>query len=315
MKHPNVQFRKLVKEIRDPKKKKKLYQPREIRKINWEKYTLSKINEYKTSLDFIRNSVNELDFIDAGNGGRPSTNLRYLVKAILVCELFGCPERQAQGLLEIIGPYLGIHDSVDDRVIGKAYDNPKVAMLLRKIFEKYKDSDGILGGDGTGLERSRKENYESTKKKKAGQYMTSVVDSREIVQAFDISGTQECQIMFSLIKNIKGKSLALDAGFNCRDLVKKISRQGMKPIIFPKKNNNLNGDPFWQKMYYDFYNDVVGWLIEYHQRSHTESFYSSFKRTFGIVTKLKLNAKFVQICARIILHNHKRLSYFNLVGK
>ena len=144
--------------------------------------------------------------------------------------------------------------------------------------------------------------------------MTSIVDSIEIVQAFDISGTQECQIMFSLIENVKGKSLTLDAGFNCRDLVKEISQRGMKPIIFPKKSNNLNGDPFWQKMYYSFYNDVVSWLVEYHQRSHTESFHSSFKRVFGIVTKLKLNAKFVQVCARIILHNHKRLSYFNLVG-
>lgn len=314
-KHPNVKFRKLVVKVRNLKKKKEIYPPQKMRKIHWQEYTISKINEFKNELDFIRESVNEIDFVEEKNAGRPSTNLRYLVKAVLVCELFGCPERQAQGLLEIIGRYVGIGDILDDRVIGKAYDNPKVAILLQKIFEKYKNSDGILGGDGTGLERSRKDNYESTKKKKAGQYMTSIVDSREIVQAFDISGTQECQIMFSLIKKVRGKILTLDAGFNCRDLVKEISRRGMKPIIFPKKSNNINGDIFWQKMYYSFYNDVVSWLIEYHQRSHTESFHSSFKRNFGIVTKLKLNAKFVQICARIILHNHKRLSYFNLVGK
>ncbi|MBU3923903.1 MAG: hypothetical protein KJ592_03225 [Nanoarchaeota archaeon] len=313
VKHPNVEFRKLVVKIRDPKKKKEIYPPQEIRKIHWKEYNISKINEFKNELDFIRESVNEIDFIEEENTGRPSTNLRYLVKAVLVCELFGVPERQAQGLLEIIGGYIGIHDSVDDRKIGRAYDNPKVAIILQKIFEKYKDSDGILGGDGTGLERSRKENYESTKKKNAGRYMTSIVDSREIVQAFDISGTQECQIMFSLIENVKGKSLTLDAGFNCRDLTWKIANKGMKPIIFPKKNNNINGDVFWQKMYYSFYNDVVSWLIEYHQRNHTESFHSSFKRVFGIVTKLKLNAKFVQVCARIVLHNHKRLSYFNLV--
>ena len=315
MKHPNVQFRKLVVKVRDLKKKKEIYQPREMRKIHWREYTFSKINEFKNELDFIRDSVNEIDFIDVGNVGRPSVNLRYLVKAVLVCELFGCPERQAQGLLEIIGKYLGIYGTLDDRVIGKAYDNPKVAILLQKIFEKYKNSDGVLCGDGTGLERSRKDNYESTKKKKAGQYMTSIVDSREIVQAFDISGKQECQIMHELIKFVDGDSLRLDAGFNDRKLVWEISRRGMKPIIFPKKNNNINGDVFWQKMYYDFYNDVVSWLIEYHQRSHTESFHSAFKRNFGIVTKLKLNAKFVQVCARIILHNYKRLSYFELVGK
>ncbi len=314
-KHPNVEFRKLVVKIRDTKKKKELYPPQEMRKIHWKEYTFSKINEFKNELDFIRESVNEIDFIEERNTGRPSTNLRYLVKAVLVCELFSCPERQAQGLLEIIGGYVGIHDVIDDRKIGRAYDNPKVAILLQKIFEKYKTCNGILGGDGTGLERSRKDNYESTKKKKAGQYMTSIVDSREVVQAFDISGTQECQIMFSLIENVKGNVLTLDAGFNCRKLTWAIANKGMKPLIFPKKSNKMNGDVFWQKMYYSFYNDIVGWLIEYHQRSHTESFHSSFKRVFGIVTKLKLNAKFVQICARIILHNHKRMSYFDLVGK
>ena len=313
-KHPNVEFRKLVVKVRDIKKKKEIYQSQEMRNIHWKEYTLSKINEFKTELDFIRESVNEIDFIEEQNIGRPSTNLRYLVKAVLVCELFGCPERQAQGLLEIIGAYVGIHNLVDDRKIGRAYDNPKVAIILQKIFDKYKNSDGILGGDGTGLERSRKDNYESTKKKKAGQYMTSIIDSREIVQAFDISGTQECQIMFSLIKKVRGRILTLDAGFNCRDLTWEIANKGMEPIIFPKKSNNMNGDVFWQKMYHEFYYDIVGWLIKYHQRSHTESFHSSFKRVFGILTKLKLNAKFVQVCARIILHNHKRISYFNLVG-
>jgi len=184
-------------------------------------------------------------------------------------------------------------------------------MILNQVFEESKNSDGKLSGDGTGLERSRKENYESTKKKKAGQYMTSIVDSREIVQAFDISGTQECRIMHELIKLVDGDSLRLDAGFNDRKLVWEISRRGMSPYIFPKCNNNINGDIYWQKMTLNFYYDLINWLIEYHQRSHTESFHSSFKRTFGIITKLRFSCKFTQICARIIIHNHRRLSYFN----
>ena len=114
-----------------------------------------------------------------------------------------------------------------------------------------------MNGDGTGLERSQKENYESTKKKKAEQYMTSIVDSQEIVQAFDISGIQECQITHELIKNVNGKSLTLDAGFNDRKLVSEISLLGMKPYIFPKKSNNINGNIYWQKMYLDFYYNTI----------------------------------------------------------
>jgi len=307
-KHPNQQFRKLVVEVRNKNFK---YPEQEHRKTYWQNYNLSKINDIKSVLVFIRKSVDSI-FIDEDfdKVGRPSINPKHLAKAILFCEAVGIPERQAQGWLEIMGSFMGISEKLDDRVIGKAYENPEVIKILKKVFEKTKSSNGILGGDGTGLERSRKDNYESTKKKKAGQYMTSIVDSREIVQAFDISGIQECQIMHELIKNVNGKILTLDAGFNDRKLTAEISRLGMKPYIFPKKSNNLNGDIYWQKMYLDFYYDTLNWLKIYHQRSHTESFHSSFKRTFGIITKLKFCSKFTQVCARIIIHNFRRINYF-----
>ena len=309
-KHPNVQFRKLVKDVRNLRKKKEIYEPQENRKIIWSKYTLSKINDLKEISVFIRESVNKIRIRKIRKTGRPGVNPKCLAKAILFCEALGLPERQAQGYLELLGPFLGIHEKLDDRVIGKAYSNPEVANILNQVFEENKSSDGVLGGDGTGLERSRKDNYESTKKKKAGQYMTSIVDSREIVQAFDISGIQECRIMHELIKKVKGKSLRLDAGFNDRNLTQEIFDLGMTPYIFPKCNNNINGSFAWREMYLKFYHETLDWLIEYHQRSHTESFHSSFKRTFGIVTKLNFSAKFVQICARIIIHNQRRIIYF-----
>jgi transposase len=310
-KHPNQQFRRLVVDVRN---KTFEYPEQEHRKTYWRNYNLSKINDIKSILLFIRKSVDQV-FIDEDfyKTGRPSINPRHLVKAILFCEAVGIPERQAQGWLEIISPFLGIYEKLDDRVIGKAYENPEVIRILKEVFEKTKNSDGILGGDGTGLERSRKENYESTKNKNAGQYMTSIVDSREIVQAFDISGIQECQIMHELIKNVEGKTLTLDAGFNDRNLVSEISRLGIKPYIFPKKSNNINGDIYWQEMYLDFYHNTLDWLKKYHQRSHTESFHSSFKRTFGIITKLNFCSKFTQVCARIIIHNFRRINYFEML--
>ena len=185
--------------------------------------------------------------------------------------------------------------------------------ILKQIFEKYKDSDKILSGDGTGLETSRKQNYES--QKKSGDYMTSIVDSREIVQNFDISGEQECKVMHKLIERVYGNSLRLDAGFVDRELVRKIDEKNMKPYVFPKKNINLNGKLAWKTMYLELFLDVMTWLTEYHQRSHTESFHSSFKRVYGMITKRRVTAKLSQVTARIILHNRKRLSYFNRLAK
>ncbi len=94
-------------------------------------------------------------------------------------------------------------------------------ILLKQVFEKSKKSDGMLSGDCTGLEASRKQNYETTRK--TGEYMASIIDSREIVQAFDISREQECRAMHKLIEKVYGNSLRLDAGFNDRELVRKIT--------------------------------------------------------------------------------------------
>lgn len=309
-KHPNELFRRKIKMLRNPKKKKQFYKNQENRKVSWPEYNLSKIEEIKDELNFIRNSVNKIRFDLVRGVGRPPTNPKDLAKAILFCEAIGLPERQAQGWLEMIGPFLGIHE-LDDRVIGEAYSNPDVIRILTQVFEETKSSNGILQGDGSGLERSRKENYEKEKDKNEGRYMISIVDSREVVQAFDISSVSECKVMKKLLKNVKGKKMSLDSGFVDKELVKQISLIGMTPYVFPKKNNNMNGDVYWQKMCYNFYLNTLEWLVDYHQRNHTESFHSSFKRVFGIVTKLRFSCKFTQVCARIILHNSRRLRYFN----
>ena len=47
--------------------------------------------------------------------------------------------------------------------------------------------------------------------------------------------------------------------------------------------------------------------IEYHIRSHTESFHSSFKRVYGIITKRRTFTKLTQVTTRIILHNRQRI--------
>jgi transposase len=94
-------------------------------------------------------------------------------------------------------------------------------------------------------------------------------------------------------------------------LTEAIERLLIIPYIYPKSNNNLNGNDSWKLMYLEFFLDIWLWLKEYHQRSHCESFHSAFKRVYGEVRKINYTARFVQITARIILHNFRRLSYFN----
>ena len=304
---PNKDFRKLVSFLREEK----IYEDKEPRNIDWQAYTLAQINEAKETLLFIKNIVEDCKN-PPKKVGKPLTNPKILAKAILVCEALDLTERKAQGWLEIIGPFIGIYEILDDRVIGEAYNKPEVAYILKQVFDKIKDSDGKLGGDGSGLETSRQQNY-GLDRKSTKEFMTSIVDSREIVQAFDFSGEDECKAMHSLIEQVQGNSLRLDAGFNDRILVARIAELGMIPYIYPRKNNNLNGRLAWKLMYLEFYYDVIQWLEEYYQRTHCESFHSSFKRTFGLISKIRDRCKLVQLTARIILHNFRRLSYYNRI--
>lgn len=307
---PNKEFRAMVPLLRE----KGFYEYEEPRAISWPEYSLSQIEDAKEILEFIRDSVDKAEYLNLkGKVGRPLTNPKDLAKAILMCEALGFTEREAQGWLSIIGPFLGIRQRLDDRTIGDAYDKIEVVHILKQVFEKSKTSDGILSGDGTGLETSRKQNYENNKK--TGDYMTSIVDSREIVQAFDISGEQECKAMHELIDKVYGNSLRLDAGFNDRELVSEIAEKSMTPYVFPKKNNDMNGRLAWKLVYMELFLDVMAWLTEYHLRSHAESFHSSFKRRNKVLMKRRPMCQLSQITARIILHNRRRLSYFNKLAK
>lgn len=302
---PNKEFRQMVSLLRE----KEFYESEQKRAINWPAYNKTQIEDTITTLRFIREKVDESEPIFLkGKIGKPLTNPKSLAKAVLASEAFGYTERSAQGWMRLLCQYLGIHEWLDDRTIGDAYDKFEVIYILNQVFRKNKTNDGLLSGDGTGLETSRKQNYELTKK--AGDFLTSIIDSREVVQAFDASGIHESKAMHKLIDLVYGNDLRLDAGFNDRELVKKIAEKGIIPFVFPKKNNILNGSPAWKNMYLDLFMDVMQWLTNYHIRSHCESFHSSFKSRFGIITKRRGASKICQITARIIIHNHRRINYY-----
>ena len=93
-------------------------------------------------------------------------------------------------------------------------------------------------------------------------------------------------------------------------LVRKIAENGMKPYVFPKKNNKLNGKLAWKTMYLELYYDVMSWLTEYHQRSHSESFHASFKAKNSLLMKRRPLCQLSQTTARIILHNRRKAILF-----
>jgi transposase len=285
-----------------------LYEDKDARKVDWVAYNSSKIKDIPETIDFINKEVRKTTFLRAFKKvGRKGVSIRILTKIVLVCEKFGLDERDAEGFLQVFGKCLGI-PKVDDRIVGRAYDNPEVAYILYDIFNRTKECDGKLAGDGSGIESTRKQNY-GANKKSTKYFLTSIVDTTEIVQAFDCSGKDEGRAMHELVNEVNGDSLCLDAGFNDRKLASKIMQKGIIPYIYPKRSNLINGEDSWRLMYLELIMDLIIWLREYHLRSHSESFHSAFKRKFGIITKINPHSRMIQMLARIILHNRFRVRY------
>ena len=310
--YPNREFRALVRYSNEARKNKriKFYEHKKPKEVDWNAYTLSQIRDAKETLLFIKREIDKCE-MPPKKVGRPITDPKILAKAVLICEALSFVERKAEGWLEIIGPFVGINVKLDDRVIGNAYNKLEVAFILKQVFDRNKKSNGELMGDGTGLETSRRQNY-CDNKTTIKEFLTSIIDSREIVQAFDFSGKDERLVMDSLVEGVEGDSLCLDSAFNDHELIRKIVKKDIIPYVYPKKINRINGGNGWTEMYMEFFTDVIAWLTEYYQRVHCESFHSAFKRVYGIVRKIRAHSKFVQVMARIILHNRVRLSYFKM---
>jgi transposase len=317
----NKEFQKIVVQMRE----KGFYKAREPLSVDWSAYTANQISDIIETLKFIREEVDKVQVPTQENVvGRPPVNPSELAKAILFVETFCIPERKAEGWIFLMAPHLGITKKIDDRVIGKAYQNPAVIFILETVFGNNKSNDRKMSGDGSNLEGSRKDNYESKKKK--DNYLVSIVDSREVVQAFNVGEKGECPVMHGLVEKIKkelekdvgkflGKAkLTLDAGFVDRKLVQLIEDGGITPYIFPKKNNAIasRGYPAWGRMVKQIIENVMNWLEEYHIRSHAESFHSSFKRIFGIITKRLTITVYTQVLCRVIHNNRRKTNYHKL---
>ena len=305
MKVINRAFRRLVPKLRE----KGFYKSQEKRPVNWRRYNQSQTEEALMLLPKINELVDSCQIKKLNNKGRKGIDVRILGKVIILCEILHFTERQSQSWINVLASNINLTSKLDDRTIGRAYNSLEVQYLLKQVFEKTKYSDGVLSGDGSGLETTRKQNYESDKL--TSEYFTSIIDSREIVQAFEMS-KKERQAMKKMIGEVKGSSLRLDAGFVDRELTKKIAELGMKPFIFPRKDIDINWGLAWKTMYLDLFFETQEWLREYHQRSHCESFHSSLKRKNKPILKNNSISRLTQLTARIIIHNLRKLSYYDL---
>ncbi len=116
---PNREFRRLVPKLR----KKGFYKSIEKRLIDWKKYNKSQTEEAVILIKKINEIVDCCKVKRLNNLGRKGINPKILVKVILLCELLQLTERQAQSYIYLIGFHINLTSKLDDRTIGRAYNN------------------------------------------------------------------------------------------------------------------------------------------------------------------------------------------------
>jgi hypothetical protein len=82
------------------------------------------------------------------------------------------------------------------------------------------------------------------------------------------------------VGSLDGRRVCADAAFLSRSNCEAIALAGGVPRIFPKRNSTFMsfGSAAWAPMLSLFLGDTQGWLRDYHQRSLSETGWSTFKR-------------------------------------
>lgn len=310
--------------IEDIRNKQFKYEAKEETELDWSAYNLSKIHEAEFFLTFVKEAVDgvQISLPKNNSQGRPVSDAYDLAKILLMKEYFHAAERQAEGLAFLCKERLALKNIYSASTIGRSYSRADVQEILSKVFdltsEPLKDKETSFSADGTGLSRSTKQNYANDRddhSKHAGydKALIMISNNFHIASGFvHANGSANDSPLFApALEQTERKftqiaDIELDAGFISRENCQRIANAGAVPYIFPKRGITLNqeGSPAWKKMLLSLISNSQVWLRNYHVRSQSECYFSSYKRRFTrpLLRRKKIR-KGVEAFCRFIVTN------------
>ena len=291
---------------------------------NWTAYSQARVNELRFVIKLIKENVDSVNLPPKPmQAGQPAKEASDLAKAVLLQQYMQVSERVAIGWIELLSPVLGITSNFEWRSLARAYEREDVRFILERVFEKSTEPvQGIatnFSGDSTGLEESRKDNYEvDAHGKNASSYakLTSFIASDfHVVTSYALTrNSGDCAVFedaFQLTaEKQKPKIVCLDAGFVSRDICNAVASVGALPFIYPKRGLTLKkkGSKAWKDMLVSLVHNPQEWLRVYHERSNVECWHSMLKRRFSRPLQCKtLETQASEVCARITIANFTQL--------
>ena len=323
LKETQKRFDQLMRQLKNGDYK---YKPLEQEKqVDWTAYSEAKVNELRSIINLIKEMVDAVGLPEKPvSAGQPAKDAKDLAKAILLQQYLQANERVAIGWIDLLGPRLGISSAFEWRSLARAYEREDVKFVLERVFElsttPVQGSAHSFSLDSTGLEESRKENYESVAhSEKSSSYpkLTSCISNEfHVVTSYAFTeNVGDCKAFgqaFALTAAMQSvERVELDAGFVSRDICTAIGNAGALPFVYPKKGITLKKkkSQAWKNMLLLFVANPQEWLRFYHERSNVESWHSAFKRRFSKPLQCKsVLTQATEVCARIIIENFAQLN-------
>jgi len=296
-------------------------------------YNLSQENEVYIFFSYLPRVVPFVcknDSLWSGNGAPPA-QLYDVLMNLSIKQYFGRSLRRSIGLIRVMKSAFRLHFNV---LCFKTLDNYLNNSLIKKYLDEIirytsnplKFVEKNFATDKTGERTHTRSswymircNKEVKKRDHLNVHITVGCELHPVV-AFTalVEKGKDNEIFRSHIKKVDfdfdAEIHSGDGVYLSRENCTAVEDVGAKPRFHLKKGltRRSKGHPAWKKMWLNLLKETQVWLKEYHTRSHTESFHSSFKRVFGIVRKILDEAIYTQVLCRIIHNNRRKLNYFSM---
>jgi len=313
----------------DYEEEKFIYQDKEVRTTDWTQYNHRKQEEKENFLAFATELLDQFEFKQLRTGGRPATKTRDLLLGMLVKIYAKKPSRDTISELKLLKK-LGYVEQVPCYVtLLNCFANPSFQPILEKMLElsslPFRGIENTMSIDGSGLGVSKytrwfDEKYGEPKEKRMYRKIHLMIGTRSLVITSASVTAQEGQnssdtsqfpeLLRKTAINFNLNSICADMGYLSGknfDLAESIGADLYIPF---KKNSKGRGNgSAWKKMYHLFQNEPQTFLRKYHERSMSETAFSTIKSKFNsyLLTK-NYQSNVNEALTMCIAHNLCRLN-------
>ena len=301
----------------EPKKKKKKTYPQD-----WPTYNSYQMREKLMGYRLLNDVVDFLQIEEKKKLGRPTVNLKDILKSLCVKEFCGLSSRRLHSELVLLKAMNYIENVYHFNTICKYLAEPSIQKYLKEIAillaTPLREVETCVAIDSSGISTRRfaqkwsdiRQDFSAHREYKKLHMLCGIRTGA--IFSFDITAGNEADsplfkpLLSDAIKILPIKDVCADAGYLSRDNCSFTEEVGARPFILPKKNCTTHPKGSWAyaRMVRMWKEKKALWNPLYHRRSKVENTFYRIKIKYGEYVRGKLDqTQTNEIMCKIIAHN------------